>query len=106
MFHHVPVCSGMFRNVLECSGMFRVPDFINAQITMLSLFWKSAVEFTFSFLSLLVYSHASNALYYRLCKNDGGVLSIVVVSAVKRNLRSRRDSRFEACYLPFFSTLF
>ena len=48
-------------------------------------------------MSLLVYSHASNALYYRLCKNDGRVLSIVLVRAVKRNLRSQRDSWFEAC---------
>lgn len=48
--------------------------------------WFSVV---FSFLSLLAYSQ--KALCRHWCKNDGKVISIVLVHAVKCNLRSQRD---------------
>ena len=43
----------------------------------------------FSFLSLLAYSQ--KALCQHQCKNDGKVITIVLVHAVKCNLQSQRD---------------
>ena len=48
--------------------------------------WFSVV---FSFLSLLAYSQ--KALCRHRCKNDGKVITIVLVHAVKCNLQSQRD---------------
>ena len=48
--------------------------------------WFSVV---FSFLSLLAYSQKASCQHW--CKNDGKVISIVLVHAVKCNLRSQRD---------------